>query len=61
ILFDTNKRITIAQKPIVISNQFGEYFFEINLPIKGFTNGKYNVELKLKDKTLKSKSFLVQN
>jgi serine/threonine protein kinase len=61
ILFDTNKRITIAQKPIVISNQFGEYFFEINLPIKGFTNSKYKIELKLKDKTLKSKSFLVRN
>jgi len=56
-----NNGITLSQKPIVISSQFGEHFFEVNLPANGFSNGNYKIELKLKNKILISKSFLVQN
>lgn len=60
-LFDKTKGTKVAQKPVVISNQFGEHFFEVNAPEKSFTNGIYKLELKLKDRILISKSFLVQN
>lgn len=60
-LFDITKRTTVARKPVVISSQFGEHFFEINLPVKGFTNSRYRLELKLKNRVLISKSFSVQN
>ena len=60
-LFDITKRITVARKPVVISNQFGEHFFEINLPTNGFSNHQYKLELRLKNRILVSKSFLVKN
>ena len=60
-VFDSTKEIKIAQKPVVISSQFGEHFFEINVPTRGFTNSFYKIELKLKNKVLISKSFLVRN
>ncbi len=60
ILFDSTKRIIVIQKPIVISSQFGEHFFEVNLPTRGFSNSRYKLELKLKNKILISKSFKVQ-
>ena len=60
-LFDITKRTTVARKPVVISSQFGEHFFEINLPTKGFSNHKYKLELRLKNRILVSKSFLVKN
>lgn len=61
ILVDKTKNIIAAQKPVVISSQFGEHFFEVNVPVKGFENHQYKIELKLKNRTLKSKSFLVRN
>lgn len=60
-LFDITKRITVARKPVVISNQFGEHVFEINLPTNGFSNHKYKLELRLNNRILVSKSFLVRN
>ncbi|MCK4864595.1 MAG: serine/threonine protein kinase [Gammaproteobacteria bacterium] len=60
-VFDSTKKIKIAQKPVVISSQFGEHFFEINVPARGFTNRSYKIELKLKNKIMISKSFLVLN
>ena len=60
-IFDSTKEIKVAQKPVVISSQFGEHFFEVNIPAKGFTNSYYKIELKLKNKVLMSKSFLVLN
>lgn len=60
-LFDNLKGIKVIQKPVVISSQFGEHFFEVNLPAKGFINNKYTLELKLKDKVLITKSFLVEH
>ncbi len=59
-LFNNNGR-KIAQKPVVISSQFGEHFFEVNLSTKYFTNDHYKLELKLKNRVLISKSFSVQN
>ncbi len=61
ILIDKTNRIIAAQKPMVISSQFGEHFFEVNLPANGFANHQYKIELKLKNRILKSKSFLVRN
>ena len=60
-VFDTTKEVKFAQKPVVVSKQFGEHFFEVNVPAKGFRNSFYKIELKLKDKLLISKSFLVLN
>ena len=60
-LFDITERITVARKPVVISNQFGEHFFEINLPTNGFSNHQYKLELRLKNRVLVSKSFVVKN
>ena len=61
ILFDITERITVARKPVVISNQFGEHFFEIDLPVNGFSNHKYKFEIRLKNRVLVSKSFVVKN
>ena len=60
-LFNSLNGIKIAQKPVVISTQFGQHFFEINLPTRYFTNGNYKIELKLKNRILIAKSFSVQN
>lgn len=59
-LYNKATNMLIAQKPIVVSSQFGEYFFEINPTEQKFTTGEYKLELKLNEKVLKSKSFLVQ-
>ena len=60
-LFNSSKGTKMAQKPVVISSQFGEHFFEVNLPTKYFANDHYKLELKLKNRVLISKSFSVQN
>ena len=54
------KNIVVARKPIVISSQLGEHFFEVNLPASSFNNHKYKIELKLKNRVLVSKSFIVK-
>jgi len=60
-LFDKSKSIKIAQKPVIISSQFGEHFFDMTLPTQGFKNHQYKIEIKLKNRVLASKSFLVRN
>lgn len=60
-LINSSRERTILQKPVVVSSQFGEHFFEIKLPAAGLLNSTYKVELKLKNKVLNSKSFLVRN
>lgn len=60
-LFDTTKNKTVMQKPIVVSKQFGEYFFDMKLPTGSFTNSFYKVEIKLKNKILISAPFLILN
>lgn len=59
-LIDVSNKIIVARKPIVISNQLGEYFFSINLPTNFFENHQYKIELKLKNKVLAAKSFVVK-
>ena len=61
ILLDTTKNTTVTQKPVVISSQFGEQFFDIKLPSSNFSNSFYKIEIKLKNKVLISESFLVLN
>lgn len=60
-LFDSSRKQNVLQKPVVISTQFGEHFFEVKLPAYGLSKGTYNIELKLKDRVLRSKQFLVLN
>ncbi|MCW8900589.1 MAG: serine/threonine protein kinase [Gammaproteobacteria bacterium] len=60
-LIDSTREKNILQKPVVVSTQLGEHFFEIKLPASGLKSSMYKVELKLKDKILISKSFLVTN
>lgn len=60
-LLDTTKNTTVMQKPVVVSSQFGEHFFEIKLPSGSLSNSFYKVEIKLKEKVLISDSFLVLN
>lgn len=60
-LINSTRERNILQKPVVVSTQFGEHFFEIKLPAAGLTNSMYKVELKLKNKVLISKSFLLLN
>lgn len=57
-LFDSSRKQKVLQKPVVISTQFGEHFFEVKLPAYGLSKGTYKIELKLKDKILISKQFL---
>lgn len=59
-LSDVTKKTVVARKPVVISTQTGEHFFEMNT-VNGFDNHEYKLELRLKDKTLISKSFIVKN
>ncbi|MDH5601841.1 MAG: hypothetical protein OEY78_11120, partial [Gammaproteobacteria bacterium] len=60
-LIDNTRERTILQKPVVVSSQFGEHFFEIKLPARGLQKSIYTVELKLKNKVLITRSFLVLN
>ena len=60
-VFNSRTGTKVAQKPVVISTQFGQHFFAVNLPTKYFSNGDYKLELKLKNRVLISKLFLVRN
>lgn len=59
-LFDITKRTTVTRKPIVISSQLGEHFFDLTLE-NGFKNHQYKLELRLKNKVLASKLFRVKH
>lgn len=59
-LFDITNKTTLARKPVVISTQVGEHFFEMN-SVQGFNNHEYKLELRLKNKVLVSKLFTVKN
>lgn len=60
-LFDSTRKQMVLQKPVVVSTQFGEHFFEIKLPAYGLQKSMYKIELKLKDRILISKQFSVLN
>ena len=59
-LVDVTNKIVVARKPIVISNQFGEHFFEVNLPTGSFNPHNYKIEIRLKNRVLVSKTFAVK-
>ncbi|HEB55407.1 MAG TPA: serine/threonine protein kinase [Gammaproteobacteria bacterium] len=60
-LFDGAGQVQIAQKPVIVSGRQGDHFFQINLPVEGFSEGSYILELRLDNKRLLSQSFLVNN
>lgn len=61
ILFDGAGRVQISQKPVIVSGRQGDHFFQIDLPIQGFNEGSYILELRLDKKRLLSQPFLVNN
>ncbi len=61
ILFDGARRVQIAQKPVIVSGRQGDHFFQIDLPVEGFSEGSYILELQLDNKRLLSQAFLVNS
>lgn len=61
ILFDGAGRVQIAQKPVIVSGRQGDHFFQIDLPVEGFSEGSYILELRLNNKRLLSQTFLVNS
>ncbi len=61
VLLDGAGRIQISQKPVIISGSQGDHFFQIDLPVEGFSEGSYILELRLDNKRLLSQPFLVNN
>ena len=60
-LLDGSGNVQIAQKPVIVSGNSGEHFFYIELPVEGFADGTYNLELLLNQNLLLKKSFQVKN
>ena len=60
-LLDGSGNIQIAQKPVIVSGGRGEHFFYIELPVEGFADGLYNLELLLNKNLLSKESFQVKN
>jgi len=60
VLMDGAGSVTIAQKPVVVSARTGTAFFDIQLPVEGFAEGSYKVELLLDNTPLVSETFLVR-
>jgi tetratricopeptide (TPR) repeat protein len=61
ILLDGTGRVQIAQKPVIVSGRSGDHYFDIQLPVEGFSGGSYQLQLRLADKPLMSAAFLVSN
>jgi len=61
ILLDGAGRVQIAQKPVILSGRQGDRFFQIDLPVDGFSEGSYVLELRMNTKHLLRQPFLVNN
>jgi serine/threonine protein kinase/tetratricopeptide (TPR) repeat protein len=61
ILLDGTGRVQMAQKPVIVSGPAGDHYFDIQLPVEGFSGGSYQLQLQLADKPLTSTAFLVSN
>jgi len=61
VLLDGAGRIQISQKPVIVSGNQGDHFFQIDQPVEGFSEGSYILELRLDNKRLLSQPFLVNN
>lgn len=59
VLMDGTGRVQIAQKPVIISGASGEHYFDIDLPVEGFSDGSYSLQLKLDNQQLIAGSFVV--
>ena len=61
VLMDGTGRVQIAEKPVIISGESGEHYFSIDLPVEGFADGSYSLQLKHDNKQLNANSFIVDN
>jgi hypothetical protein len=59
VLMDGTGRVQIAQKPVIITGAAGEHYFDIDLPVEGFADGSYSLQLKLDNQQLIAGSFVV--
>jgi serine/threonine-protein kinase PpkA len=59
VLMDDTGRVQIAQKPVIIKGAAGEHYFEMDLPVEGFADGSYTLQLKLNDRQLIAGTFIV--
>ena len=60
-LFDGAGKVQLAKKPVIVSDETGEYYFNISLPDNNFSDGRYKLDLSVNSKTLISKSFIVSS
>jgi serine/threonine protein kinase len=60
VLMDGTGSVTIAQKPVVVSGEAGQTTFDIQMPVEGFAEGGYKLELLLGNSPLVSGTFLVR-
>lgn len=60
-LMDGTGRVQIAEKPVIIDGASGEHYFSIDLPVEGFTDGSYSLQLKYQNKQLNAGTFIVDN
>jgi serine/threonine protein kinase len=60
VLSDGSGAVKFAQKPVVVSGETGTVFFDLQLPVEGFTGGSYKLELFLENTPLASSPFLVR-
>ncbi len=60
-LMDGTGRVQIAEKPVIINGMSGEHYFSIDLPVEGFTDGSYSLQLKYENKQLNAGTFIVDN
>jgi hypothetical protein len=61
VLLDGTGRVQIAEKPVIITGSAGEHFFSIDLPVEGFADGSYSLQLKYENKQLNANTFIVNN
>ncbi|MDH3947440.1 MAG: protein kinase [Gammaproteobacteria bacterium] len=61
ILMDGTGRVQIAEKPVIINGASGEHYFSIDLPVEGFADGSYSLQLKFENKQLNANTFIVDN
>ena len=59
VLMDGTGRVQIAQKPVIITGAAGEHYFDMDLPVEGFTDGSYSLQLKLDNQQLIAGTFVV--
>jgi len=60
-LMDGAGRVQIAEKPVIVTDTSGEHYFSIDLPVEGFADGSYSLQLKYENKQLNAGTFIVDN